>query len=131
MIFSVKQVFNPSFAGAYAQDFIEKMHKDYVQPVKDKYNQNSSKNLKSKTVYNCSLCSRETRGNYHFDEAIFSPIGLSLTENKNFFGMEVTKFPICEECKLLLMCTPAGCTPLRKSRSTIDGIEYYTEYTFC
>jgi len=121
---------NPSFAGAYAQDFIEKMHKDYVQPVKDKYNQNSSKKSKSKTVYNCSLCSRETRGNYHFDEAIFSPIGLSLTENKNFFWNEVTKFPICEECKLLLMCTPAGCTPLRKSRSTIDGIEYYTEYTF-
>src|SRR5690606_31659924 len=49
---------NPSFAGAYAQDFIEKMHKDYVQPVKDKYNQNSSKKSKSKTVYNCSLCSR-------------------------------------------------------------------------
>ena len=121
---------NPSFAGAYAQDFIEKMHKDYVQPVKDKYNQNSSKKSKSKTVYNCSLCSRETRGNYHFDEAIFSPIGLSLTENKNFFWNEVTKFPICEECKLLLMCTPAGCTPLRKSRSTINGIEYYTEYTF-
>lgn len=121
---------NPSFVGAYAQNFIEKMHKDYVEPVKEKYNQNASKKSKGKTVYNCSLCSRETNGKYHFDEAMFSPIGLSLTENKNFLWNEVTKLPICEECRLLLMCTPVGCTPLKKYRSTIDGVEYYTEYTF-
>lgn len=118
---------NPSFKGAYAEDFVQKMNDDYVEPVKLKY---SEKAPALKVTYNCSICSRATNGKTHFDEAMFAPLGLSLTQNSNYLWNRVTIMPICEECRLLLMCTPAGCTPITKTRIVNDELQYYREYNF-
>lgn len=118
---------NPSFKGAYAEDFVQKMNNDYVEPVKTKYAPDPPAR---KVTYNCSICSRSTNGKIHFDEAMFAPLGLSLTQNSNYMWDQVTLMPVCEECRLLFMCTPAGCTPITKTRIVNGDTEFYREYNF-
>lgn len=120
---------NPAFKGAYAQDFIEKMDADYIEPIRAKYS-NSKPKSRRKAVCYCSICSRVTEGDYHFDEAAFAPIGLSLKENRNYLWNQITSMPLCEECRLLMMCTPAGCTIINKPRKINEKIDYYKEYNF-
>ncbi|MFL0252061.1 type I-B CRISPR-associated protein Cas8b1/Cst1 [Clostridium neuense] len=70
--------------------------------------------LNSPKLYNCSLCGEFKSLGDDFEEKIFVPLGISNSNANNLFWNFNSKFPICNVCKLILFCTPAGATDLFK-----------------
>ncbi|URZ03334.1 type I-B CRISPR-associated protein Cas8b1/Cst1 [Clostridium felsineum] len=73
-----------------------------------------SEELNSPKLYNCSLCGEFKSLGDDFEEKIFVPLGISNSNANNLFWNFNSKFPICNVCKLILFCTPAGATDLFK-----------------
>lgn len=72
------------------------------------------KEIIKKLNITCSLC-----GNSHFlteeySEKHFLPLAASSDKMKNIFWNQNVKFPMCNVCKLILFCTPAGMVNTKK-----------------
>ena len=76
--------------------------------------------LKEEKVKQCSLCQNKTFVSEDYSEKHFIPLAIS-NESKNFFWNGNIKMPICDICKLILFCIPAGMTKTRKTLKTIDN----------
>jgi CRISPR-associated protein Cst1 len=105
---------------SFKEKNIEKIYKRIRKKIDKTNNINSIKEeFNSPKLYNCSLCGEFKSLGYDFEEKVFSPLGISSGNAYNLFWNFNTEFPICNMCKLILFCTPAGATDLFKSY--IDG----------
>lgn len=81
--------------------FGKKRKEESIQNVLEKYNI-------------CSLCEEEISLGSDYGEGNFIPLALSNSNSVNMFWNFNAKYPICQVCKLILLCTAAGSTDIFK-----------------
>ena len=90
-----------------------KIEKDYIE--KNKEVEEIQKYLKEKVIQRCSLCENEIGLTTNYSEGNFVPLAISSDNARNFFWEQNVKMPICDICKLILFCIPAGITTITKT----------------
>ena len=90
-----------------------KIEKEYID--KSKTLEDIQKYLKEKVIQNCCLCENEIGLTTNYSEGNFVPLAISSDNAKNFFWNQNVKMPICDICKLILFCIPAGMTNITKT----------------
>lgn len=95
------------------QKIYEKIKKDYIQ--KEKTIEEIQSYLKEKVIHSCCMCENEFGLTTNFSEGHFVPLAISSDNARNFFWNQNVKFPICDICKLILFCIPAGITTISKT----------------
>ena len=112
----IKEYINNSKDGNITKE-IEKVYtkieKDYI--VKEKTLEDIQKYLKEKVIERCSLCENEIGLTTNYSEGNFVPLAISSDNARNFFWNQNVKMPICDMCKLILFCIPAGMTTITKA----------------
>lgn len=73
------------------------------------------KYIKDNVINNCLMCENEFGMTEDYSESNFVPLAVSSDNMKNFFWNQNVKFPICDMCKLILFCIPAGTTSITKA----------------
>lgn len=102
------------------------INKKYIE--KNKSLQDIKVYLKEKVFTSCSICENENIIANNYSESKFVPLAISSENMKNFFWNENAKFPICDVCKLMLFCTPAGITAITKTvKESGNGGAVYKE----
>ena len=90
-----------------------KIEKDYIN--KSKTIEDIQKYLKEKVIKSCSMCENEIGLTTNYSEGNFVPLAISSDNARNFFWNQNVKMPICDVCKLILFCIPAGMTTITKT----------------
>ena len=90
-----------------------KIEKDYIE--KNKEVEEIHRYLKEKVVQRCSMCENEIGLTTNYSEGNFVPLAISSDNARNFFWEQNVKMPICDICKLILFCIPAGITTITKT----------------
>lgn len=90
-----------------------KIGKDYIE--KNKEVEEIQKYLKEKVIQRCSMCENEIGLTTNYSEGNFVPLAISSDNARNFFWEQNVKMPICDICKLILFCIPAGITTITKT----------------
>ena len=90
-----------------------KIEKDYIG--KNKEVEEIQKYLKEKVIQRCSMCENEIGLTTNYSEGNFVPLAISSDNARNFFWEQNVKMPICDICKLILFCIPAGITTITKT----------------
>ncbi len=82
--------------------------------------------LNEKVLSHCQLCEQEKQITCNYSESKFIPLAVSNDNMSNFFWNQNANLPICELCKLMLFCTPAGITSITKTvkENSMNGIVY-------
>ena len=91
----------------------EYIEKDYID--KSKTIEDIQKYLKEKVIKRCSMCENEIGLTTNYSEGNFVPLAISSDNARNFFWNQNVKMPICDVCKLILFCIPAGMTSITKT----------------
>ena len=71
--------------------------------------------IENKVFSNCSMCENEKVITNQYSESNFIPLAVSSDNMANFFWNQNAKLPICDICKLVLFCIPAGITSIIKT----------------
>jgi CRISPR-associated protein Cst1 len=71
--------------------------------------------IDEKVLTNCCMCENEKAITSTYSEGNFVPLAISSENMKNFFWNQNAKFPLCDMCKLILFCIPAGITEISKT----------------
>lgn len=95
-----------------------KIEKDYIN--KEKNIEDIQKYLKEKVIKRCCMCENEIRLTTNYSEGNFVPLAISSDNARNFFWNQNVNMPICDVCKLILFCIPAGMTTITKTEKDID-----------
>lgn len=90
-----------------------KIEKDYIS--RSKTIEDIQKYLKEKVIKSCSMCENEIGLTTNYSEGNFVPLAISSDNARNFFWNQNVKMPICDVCKLILFCIPAGMTTITKT----------------
>ena len=90
-----------------------KIEKDYIG--RSKTIEDIQKYLKEKVIKSCSMCENEIALTTNYSEGNFVPLAISSDNARNFFWNQNVKMPICDVCKLILFCIPAGMTTITKT----------------
>lgn len=90
-----------------------KIEKDYIE--KNKEVEEIQKYLKEKVIKRCTMCENEIGLTTNYSEGNFVPLAISSDNARNFFWEQNVKMPICDICKLILFCIPAGKTTITKT----------------
>ncbi len=90
-----------------------KIEKDYIN--KSKTIEDIQTYLKDKVIKRCSMCENEIGLTTNYSEGNFVPLAISSNNARNFFWNQNVKMPICDVCKLILFCIPAGMTTITKT----------------
>lgn len=90
-----------------------KIEKDYIG--RSKTIEDIQKYLKEKVIKRCSMCENEIGLTTNYSEGNFVPLAISSDNARNFFWNQNVKMPICDVCKLILFCIPAGMTTITKT----------------
>lgn len=90
-----------------------KIEKDYIE--KNKEVEEIQRYLKEKVIQRCSMCEKEIGLTTNYSEGNFVPLAISSDNARNFFWEQNVKMPICDICKLILFCIPAGVTTITKT----------------
>lgn len=90
-----------------------KIEKDYIE--KNKEVEEIQRYLKEKVIQRCSMCENEIGLTTNYSEGNFVPLAISSDNARNFFWDQNVKMPICDICKLILFCIPAGITTITKT----------------
>lgn len=90
-----------------------KIERNYIE--KNKELEEIQKYLKEKVIQRCSLCENEIGLTTNYSEGNFVPLAISSDNARNFFWEQNVKMPICDICKLILFCIPAGITTITKT----------------
>lgn len=90
-----------------------KIEKDYIN--KSKTIEDIQTYLKDKVIKRCSMCENEIGLTTNYSEGNFVPLAISSDNARNFFWNQNVKMPICDVCKLILFCIPAGMTTIAKT----------------
>ena len=112
----IKEYIENSKEGNITQD-IEKIYlkivKDYID--KSKTIEDIQKYLKEKVIKRCCMCENEIGLTTNYSEGNFVPLAISSDNARNFFWNQNVNMPICDVCKLILFCIPAGMTTITKT----------------
>lgn len=108
------------------QSIYSNINKRYIE--KKKSLQDIKNYLKEKVFTSCSICENENIIANNYSESKFVPLAISSENMENFFWNGKAKFPICDVCKLMLFCTPAGITSITKTvKENENGNVVYKE----
>lgn len=83
----------------------------------------SSVEAELETLNKCRLCDKNISFGSDYSDGSFIPLAISNKNAKNLFWNFNDEFPICPLCRLVLFCTPAGCTKVFK-RYLDDKFDY-------
>lgn len=112
----IKEYIENSNHGNITQDIgkiYAKIKRDYID--KSKTIEDIQKYLKEKVLKRCSMCENEIGLTTDYSEGNFVPLAISSDNARNFFWNKNVKMPICDVCKLILFCIPAGMTTITKT----------------
>lgn len=98
------------------------IQKKYIE--KDKKVTEIQSYIQEKVFSNCYMCENENTLTSSYSESNFVPLAVSSDNMKNFFWNQNAEFPVCDICKLILFCIPAGITSITK---TIEENGQYKE----
>lgn len=73
----------------------------------------------------CEMCGSYKGILDEYSESNFAPLGVSTNNARNMFWNQEYTSSICDICKLILFCTPAGATYTRKNYLTNEDNEFY------
>lgn len=100
--------------------------KKYIQ--KEKGLGDIKKYIQEKVFSYCHMCGNDKSVTSDYTEGNFIPLAVSSDNMKNFFWNQNAKFPICDVCKLLLFCIPAGISNTSKTtKENLNGQVVYRE----
>ncbi len=104
------------------------IYKKYIQ--KEKSMADIISYIQNNVLANCSMCGDNhiIIGNY--TESNFIPLAISSDNMSNFFWNQNPKFPLCDMCKLILFCIPAGVTSTIKTIKENDTYKEKEMLTF-
>lgn len=71
--------------------------------------------IKSKLFKTCAMCGNEHGTTNTYTEGKFIPLAVSAENMTNFFWEQNVNIQICDICKLILFCIPAGVTNIIKT----------------
>lgn len=104
---------------------IEKIMKDINSKfIKKKKSIEDIKNYMN-DLETCEMCGSYKGLINDYSESIFAPLGVSNDNAKNMFWNQESKYSICDICKLILFCTPAGATYTKKNYIENEDNEFY------
>lgn len=86
--------------------------------------------IENKVFSNCSMCENDKVITTQYSESNFIPLAVSSDNMPNFFWNQNAKFPICDMCKLILFCIPAGITSIIKTVKENGVYKEKTIYSF-
>lgn len=117
--YSIEQI-KEYIENAKESNIIQEMEKIYSKIEKDyigrsKTIEDIQKYLKEKVIKSCSMCENEIGLTTNYSEGNFVPLAISSDNASNFFWNQNVKMPICDVCKLILFCIPAGMTTITKT----------------
>lgn len=78
------------------------------------------------SLENCQMCGDIKGLVDNYTESNFVPLAVSADNAMNMYWNMNMNFSICDICKLILFCTPAGATLIRKRYITNDDNEFYS-----
>lgn len=81
--------------------------------------------LKSDSLKGCHMCGENNGLIGDYTESNFAPLAVSSANARNMFWNFNTEYPICDVCKLVLFCTPAGSVYMRKNYIKDSDNEFY------
>lgn len=90
----------------------EKIRKFYIR--KDRTIEEIEQYLRENVMKHCCMCENDFGITSNYSESNFSPLMVSSNNARNFFWNQNVQIPICDVCKLILFCIPAGVTDIRK-----------------
>lgn len=117
----IKEYIENSKEGNITQDIekiYSKIEKDYIN--KSKTIEDIQNYLKEEVIQRCSMCENEIGLTTNYSEGNFVPLAISSDNARNFFWNQNVNMPICDVCKLILFCIPAGMTTITKTEKDID-----------
>lgn len=88
------------------------INKKYIQ--KGKSLEKIQEYIQQKFSSSCYMCENEKVITSNYSEGNFIPLAVSSDNMRNFFWNQNASFPICDICKLILFCIPAGITSTTK-----------------
>lgn len=104
---------------------IEKAYNNIFKMIeKGKGIQEVKKYIQTNVFSTCHMCGNSNCITEEYSEKHFAPLAVSSENMKNFFWNQNVKLPICDMCKLILFCTPAGITPINKIIKQYDKGKY-------
>lgn len=74
----------------------------------------------------CDMCGTYKGLINDYSESNFAPLGVSNDNAKNMFWNQDSTYSICDICKLILFCTPAGATYTKKNYIENEDNEFYS-----
>lgn len=86
--------------------------------------------IENKALSNCSMCENDKIIITQYSESNFIPLAVSSDNMPNFFWNQNAKLPICDMCKLILFCIPAGITSIIKTVKENGAYKEKTIYSF-
>lgn len=109
----IKSYVKKSLEGKRLNKDIEKVYK---QLIKKKNMEQIKSYIEGNDFINCPLCGEyKSSNNYtEYSESNFAPLAVSSNNSKNMFWNLETEYPVCDLCRLILFCTPAGATTINK-----------------
>lgn len=91
----------------------QNIQKKYIE--KEKKIEEIQKYIQEKVFSNCYMCENSNTLTSSYSESNFVPLAISSDNMKNFFWNQKAEFPVCDICKLILFCIPAGITSITKT----------------
>lgn len=89
------------------------IQKKYIE--KEKNIEEVQKYIQEKVISNCYMCENANTLTSNYSEGYFVPLAVSSNNMRNFFWNQKVEFPVCDICKLILFCIPAGITSITKT----------------
>lgn len=71
--------------------------------------------IREKVFSSCSMCENEHTITNKYSESNFIPLAVSSDNMSNFFWNQNVNLEVCDICKLILFCIPAGVTSIIKT----------------
>lgn len=94
------------------QQIYNNLNKKFIE--KNKSLEEIKEYLQNKVFTTCYMCEAEHTITSNYSESNFAPLAISSDNMKNFFWNQNAEFPVCDICKLILFCIPAGITTISK-----------------
>lgn len=100
--------------------------KKYIE--KGKQLEDIKRYIKENIFSHCYMCENDKSITSNYTEGNFIPLAVSSDNMKNFFWNQNVNLPICDVCKLILFCIPAGISEISKTtKENANGQVIYRE----
>lgn len=103
---------NPELLTKEMLQIYQTIRKKYIE--KNKSLEELQNYIQEKVFSTCYMCENEHTITANYSESNFAPLAISSDNMKNFFWNQNAEFPVCDICKLILFCIPAGITTTTK-----------------